>query len=241
MSHDTFISYATEDKAVADAMCHHLEQRGLRCWIAPRDVRPGEDYAAEIVDAISASRALVLVFSANANASKHVKNEVERAVSHGIPVIPFRTQDVQPAKSLELFLGARHWLDAMTRPMEAHFEKLAQHLKVLSGREIVDGLSAVPAGRPSDSATLSPGGGSLGRALRTLLRSALVAVPLVALGAALVWFVLLRRHEPARCAKQTHRPAPAAPEKASRRAPAVPRRRRRPAGRRRKRSTTPWG
>ncbi len=105
MTYDAFLSYSSQDKAIANAMCHHLEQRGLRCWIAPRDVRPGEDYAAEIIDAIMASRALVVVFSANANASKHVKSEVERAVSHGTVVIPFRTEDVQPSKTLELFLA----------------------------------------------------------------------------------------------------------------------------------------
>jgi hypothetical protein len=118
MPYDAFLSYSSQDKTIADAMCHYLEQRGLRCWIAPRDVRPGEDYAAEIIDAIMASRALVVVFSANANASKHVKSEVERAVSHGIVVIPFRTEEVQPSKTLELFLGAKHWLDAMSLPLE---------------------------------------------------------------------------------------------------------------------------
>jgi hypothetical protein len=81
MPYDAFLSYSSQDKTIANAMCHYLEQRGLRCWIAPRDVRPGEDYAAEIIDAIMASRALVVVFSANANASKHVKSEVERAVA----------------------------------------------------------------------------------------------------------------------------------------------------------------
>jgi hypothetical protein len=136
MTYDAFLSYASQDKTVADAMCHYLEQRDLRCWIAPRDVRPGEDYAAEIIEAIVASRALVVVFSANANASKHVKNEVERAVSHGIVVVPFRTEEVQPSKAMELFLGAKHWLDAMSAPMEDHFEKLAVHLQFLAGHDI---------------------------------------------------------------------------------------------------------
>src|SRR5271157_1866239 len=102
MSYDAFLCYSNQDKCIADAMCHYLEQRGLRCWIAPRDVRPGEDYAAEIIEAITDSRALVIIFSANANASKHVKNEVERAVSHGTIVVPFRTEAVQPSKAMEL-------------------------------------------------------------------------------------------------------------------------------------------
>ena len=38
---DIFISYATADKATAEAACAALEAKGIRCWIAPRDVVPG--------------------------------------------------------------------------------------------------------------------------------------------------------------------------------------------------------
>ncbi|MBV8588221.1 MAG: TIR domain-containing protein, partial [Verrucomicrobia bacterium] len=45
MAHDIFISYAMADKATADAARAALEKEGIRCWIAPRDVLPGIDYA----------------------------------------------------------------------------------------------------------------------------------------------------------------------------------------------------
>jgi len=48
MNQDVFISYATPDKALADALCQHLEEHGLRCWIAPRDVLPGSVWGAAI-------------------------------------------------------------------------------------------------------------------------------------------------------------------------------------------------
>jgi len=67
MAHDAFISYSSKDKPAADAVCATLESRGIRCWIAPRDVLPGEEYAAALVNAIHESRLLVLVFSAGAN------------------------------------------------------------------------------------------------------------------------------------------------------------------------------
>ena len=56
-----FISYSSHDAAVADALCAALERGGLACWIAPRDVRPGDFYADAIVNAINASPVLVLV------------------------------------------------------------------------------------------------------------------------------------------------------------------------------------
>ena len=69
MAHDVFISYSSKDMAADEAVCTALEGRGLRCWIAPRDIIPGIGWAKSIVRAIGQSRIMVLVFSENANAS----------------------------------------------------------------------------------------------------------------------------------------------------------------------------
>ena len=52
MAHDVFISYTIADKVVAEAVYHRLEEAGIRCWIAPRELGFG-DWGAAIVDAIS--------------------------------------------------------------------------------------------------------------------------------------------------------------------------------------------
>ncbi|MGD9905044.1 MAG: toll/interleukin-1 receptor domain-containing protein [Vicinamibacterales bacterium] len=131
MAHDVFISHSSKDKPTADAVCARLEGRGLRCWIAPRDVPPGVNYGAAIIDAIRGSRVMVLVLSAHANASRHIPNEIERAVSHGVTVLPFRIEDVRPAKSLDFFIGSVHWLDAMTPPLDRHLDELADSVSRL--------------------------------------------------------------------------------------------------------------
>src|SRR5271163_2803116 len=120
MAHDVFISYSSKDKTTADATCAVLESAGIRCWVAPRDILPGHDWGESIIDAITGSRAMVLVFSANANESVQVKREVERAVAKAIPIIPFRIEDVLPTRSMEYFVSATHWLDAFTPPLERH-------------------------------------------------------------------------------------------------------------------------
>ena len=96
MAHDVFISYSTEDKTVADAVCAILEGRGLRCWIAPRDIMPGADWGESIVRAIGESRLLLLVFSTNANRSKQIKREVEVAADSGVAIVPLRIEDIAP-------------------------------------------------------------------------------------------------------------------------------------------------
>ncbi len=125
MSFDVFISYASKDKIVADAVCARLEAAGIRCWIAPRDIVPGTSYGEAIMDAIHGAKVMVLVFSSSANASGHIPKEVERAVSNGVAILPFRIEDVAPGKSLDYFIGSVHWLDAMTPPMEQHLDSLA--------------------------------------------------------------------------------------------------------------------
>lgn len=131
MAHDVFISYSSQDKAVADAACATLESRKIRCWIAPRDVLPGTPYAEALIDALNQSRIMVLVFSASADSSPQVMAEVERAVNKGIPIIPFRIENVMPSKAMEFFLSARHWLDALTPPLEKHLQRLAATVQAL--------------------------------------------------------------------------------------------------------------
>jgi uncharacterized protein YjbI with pentapeptide repeats len=135
MAHDVFISYATEDKSVADAVCASLESHSVRCWIAPRDVLPGTSYGEAIIEAIHACRIMVLVLSSRSNHSPHIPKEIERAVSRGISIIPFRIEDVLPGKALDYFIGSVHWLDALTPPLERHLERLAQNVETLLTRD----------------------------------------------------------------------------------------------------------
>jgi TIR domain len=131
MAHDVFISYASKDKPIADAVCATLEARRIRCWIAPRDILPGANYARSIIDAINACRVLILVFSSSSNTSPQVMREVERAVSKGLPILPFRIEDVPLSQEMEYFISSPHWLDALTPPREKHLEQLAHTVELL--------------------------------------------------------------------------------------------------------------
>jgi hypothetical protein len=131
MAHDVFISHSAKDKTIADAVCATLESEGIRCWIAPRDVAPGREFGKCIIEAIKQSRIMVLVFTANANDSAPVRKEVERAVNHGVVILPFRVENVIPDEALEFFIGNVHWLDALSAPFEAHLNHLAKAIKVL--------------------------------------------------------------------------------------------------------------
>ena len=131
MAHDIFVSHSNKDKIAADAVVAHLERDGLRCWCAPRDILAGVSWASSIVQGINNCKAMVVIFSANANQSDHIRREVERAVNHGIPIVPVRIEDVLPQGDLEYFLSSSHWMDAISAPVERHFDELAQQLRAL--------------------------------------------------------------------------------------------------------------
>ncbi len=146
-TYDVFVSHtsAPQDKVVADAIVSRLEQAGIRCWVAPRDVIPGTVYAEAIIEAIAACRLMVVVLSGEANHSRHVQREVERAIANNVIIIPFRTELVEPSGAMAYFLASEHWLDAMTPPLETHISRLVEVASVLLQREA-----------PRDSAPAAP-------------------------------------------------------------------------------------
>ena len=127
--YDVFISYSSKDKTYADAIVHTLEENGLKCWIAYRDAVPGISYSESIVSAIRDAKVFLLIFSENSKASVHVKNEINYATKVGALIIPFRVEDVKPDDSLEYYLGATHWLEALTKPLQNHILRLKDTIK----------------------------------------------------------------------------------------------------------------
>jgi TolB-like protein len=107
-----FLSFASQDSAVAQRLCVALEAAGQPCWIAPRDVRPDEAYDAAIERAIQGCRMLVLLLSAHAVASPQVLREVERAGASGHPVLTVRLDGTALPPELDRVLSASAWLDA---------------------------------------------------------------------------------------------------------------------------------
>jgi TolB-like protein/tetratricopeptide (TPR) repeat protein len=138
---DVFISYASPDIAVADAVCAALEREAVNCWIAPRDVLPGDFYADSIVRAIDASRAIIIVLSQSAVVSPHVLREVERATSKRHPVLTLRIDQVPLPAALEYFLNTSQWLDVSSEGLASALPRL------------LTAVRRVIAGAPADHAS----------------------------------------------------------------------------------------
>jgi hypothetical protein len=129
LSKQVFISYASADQEAAYRFGRLLEEEGIGCWIAPRDVTPGGDYGEAIIRAIEGTAATLPLLSAHANASVHVTHEVERATSKRKRVIPVRLEEVKPSPSLELHLATAQWVDAWRSPPQQVAAQLAAVLR----------------------------------------------------------------------------------------------------------------
>jgi TolB-like protein/Tfp pilus assembly protein PilF len=178
---DVFISYASNDKAAADSICAALEQAGITCWIAPRDVTPGEFYADAIVEAINSSRILIVVLSVNSAGSQHVLREVERASSKRRPLVAFRLDTTPLPTGLEYFLSASHWLDASGGPIDRALPGLA---------DAVHRLLGAPEKLGADASVNAPGiraGTPKSRRKRLWTAAAAAVVVLLALLAGKLW------------------------------------------------------
>lgn len=157
MARSVFISYSQPDYDCAMELTTRIEGEGIPCWIAPRDIAPSADWAAEIIDAIASARVMILVFSASSNDSPQVRREVERAVHKQVSILPFRIENVLPSKSLEYFLSAQHWMDAFSAPRAAHYAALCAHLRTRLAAAVAPDIAITqPAPLPATAAALDP-------------------------------------------------------------------------------------
>jgi len=121
---DVFISYSHKDKSSADAVCHYLEGDGMKCWMAPRDIVPGEKWAKSIAGAIPKGKVLLLIFSSHSNVSDQVLREVELAISNGKIVVPVRVEDIKPSGEMEYYLSTVHWIEIIGPESDSNLKKL---------------------------------------------------------------------------------------------------------------------
>lgn len=126
MAQQVFISYASADKAVADRVCGALENAGVSCWIAPRNIEPGRDFPAAIVEAVKSARVLVLILTDHAAASPHILTEVGHAFNGRKRIIPFRLSPEALSDDLGYYLSTTQWLDALDGCTDQNLKRLIE-------------------------------------------------------------------------------------------------------------------
>ncbi len=145
MSKDIFISYSTKDTDITDKIHDYLEDKGFSCWMAPREIKPGDDYSQKIIDALNSTKIVLLVFSKSSHASEYVTEEIDNAFSRDVPILPFKIDETLPEGKMEFYLRHSQWLDASSNP-EDYFPELLKHAdRLCKGKRI-----ETPKPKPAD-------------------------------------------------------------------------------------------
>jgi hypothetical protein len=187
--HRVFISYGSQDMQIAVDVCAALEEHGISCWIAPRDVVAGVPYAESIVDAIDAAELMVLVLTPAANGSRHVLNEVDRAVGNGLALLPVSVGQFEIAKALLFYISSQHRLQLSRSDLESSLPGIVDAAKGLlkegTSRPIPGSIPASTTQVPEPAVARLPG-----LAVRSL--ASLISICLIATTG---WFLLRNADE----------------------------------------------
>ena len=127
---DVFISYSSGDQKIVEGLSAYLEQHGVRCFVAYRDIPKGTVWAEKITEAIENSKLMVVVFSENFNCSKHVDREIEMNIEEGKPILTFKIQNTDFKGPKKYFLNNLNWIDAFPNPKE-YFGELLNSIQSL--------------------------------------------------------------------------------------------------------------
>lgn len=147
MRYDVFISYSSIDQKIAEGVCAYLEQQGVRCFVAYRDIPRGVVWATAIVEALENSRMMVVLFSKNFNDSSQVEREIELASNMEMPILTFRLSDVAFRGAKKYYLQNLNWIDAFPNP-ERSFGALYGNVSSLLGIAVSGGGKGVKKDSP---------------------------------------------------------------------------------------------
>ena len=212
-----FISYSSKDQKSAEAICNAIENRGFPCWISSRDIGPGENFQTQIVRAIRNAKAMILVFSGNANNSEEIKKELVLAGQSRLVVIPVRVEDVAPDEAFAYEFATRQWIDVFQN-WEHAIERVTRQIEAVTSA--VDAMEALPPASRRGETAVPPRLAAPPPRTNPAIWAG-VAVALLAMLGAGGWFVFGAHHSPPPTVSPASAPSAAAPTTPPP-APAVP-------------------
>ena len=152
MARRVFVSHNSVDHLAAAEICRALEARAIPCWIAPRDIAPGTDWADAIIAGIAETDMLLLVHSDATSTSAMVRRELNAALAAAMPILPVRTDGAVPRDGVQFYLSATHWLDAVPGLLADHLDRIGDAVAAL----LADLVNAgEPAAAPGTVPTLA--------------------------------------------------------------------------------------
>jgi len=123
MSH-IFISYSRRDKEIVDNIVNTLKEAGMEAWIDREDIRAGNSWRLQIVEAIEACDVFILVLSPNSAASDNVRKEIDLAQDSGRVTIPILLEPVKLPAAIRYQLAGLQFIDVPMLGLEDALKQL---------------------------------------------------------------------------------------------------------------------
>jgi hypothetical protein len=111
-----FVSYAHGDASAVKPLVAVVEQAGRPVWMDDSGIEAGEGWAGEIVRAIKSARSVMVMCSAAAFQSDHVKREVYLADRYQKPMLPVFLEAAALPEDFEYFFAGVQWLELHKAP-----------------------------------------------------------------------------------------------------------------------------
>lgn len=106
-----FMSYSSKDKRIADETEKLLKKNGVYVWRDSRGISPGQKYAAVLLRAIKHCSCFVLLLTEDAQRSKWVSKEVERAINYNKPIVTLIVGDFELNEEFEMYISNSHYVN----------------------------------------------------------------------------------------------------------------------------------
>lgn len=142
--YDVFISHSSQDDSQSLAIYDYLTRNGVKCWIDKRNISPGTVYSEEIARGLVDSKIFLAVFSAKANESRPILDEVIAAYNEHKIIIVYNidkninVRNIKPG--FKLPFGSPQWISDHSpaqhkQALEMLLLSIQRSLQNISGNE----------------------------------------------------------------------------------------------------------
>ena len=131
-----FISYKSEEDAEMQKLLKIIEDAGISCWVAPRNIPIGSNYAAEIPAAIDSCPIFILMLSKKAQVSPWIAKELSLAIGANKAILPIMIEDCTLTNEYKYYL-TNVQIYSITRDAQKTINELLERIGFLLHTKII--------------------------------------------------------------------------------------------------------
>src|SRR5512145_1535591 len=124
-----FISYSRRDTDIVDRIAASMQAAGLEIWLDRHDIRAGNEWRVQIVQAIDTCDAFVLMLSPNSAASENVRKEIDLAQDSQRRLFVIMLEPVKLPAEIRYQLAGLQFVDVQLMGLEEASHLLVDTLK----------------------------------------------------------------------------------------------------------------